>query len=73
MNNEFDINNIKKSDMKKLADTIEEYLINLQSVMVIPQEILEEDRKRLKNGIKNTEILIKKLRKGDISVFKDIE
>lgn len=73
MNDEFDINNIKKSDMKKLADTIEEYLINLQSVMVIPQEILEEDRKRLKNGIKNTEILIKKLRKGDISVFKDIE
>ena len=69
----FDPENVKQSDMNKLADAIEEYKDSLMTVMVIPDEVIKKDRKRLKNGFEVTEKLIKKLRKGDKSVFKEID
>lgn len=69
----FDPDNVKQSDMNKLADAIEEYKDSLMTVMVIPDEVIKKDRKRLKNGFEVTEKLIKKLRKGDKSVFKEID
>lgn len=69
----FDPENVKQSDMNKLADALEEYKDSLMTVMVIPDEIVKKDRKRLKNGFEVTEKLIKKLRKGDKSVFKEID
>ena len=71
MPNIFDPENVSKSDMNRLANVIEEYLDTLKSTMVIPDEIMKSDRKRLKNGLEVTEKLIKKLRKGDRSVFKE--
>jgi flagellar biosynthesis/type III secretory pathway chaperone len=69
--NEFDPDNIKKSDMNRLADVIEEYIDALQSVMIIPDELLDSAEDNIHESIKRTQKLIKKLRKGDKSVFKD--
>lgn len=69
----FDPNDISKDDMNKLADAIEEYKDSLMSVMVIPEEIVQECEDKLKEGLRRTDRLIKKLRKGDRSVFKDDE
>lgn len=67
----FDPHDIRQSDMNKLAEAIEEYLQVLNEVMVIPDEIKEDCEEQIKEGKKRTEKLIRKLRKGDISVFKD--
>jgi len=69
----FDPSDISKDDMNKLADAIEEYKDSLMSVMVIPEEIVKECEDKLKEGLRRTDRLIKKLRKGDRSVFKDDE
>lgn len=69
----FDPSDISKDDMNKLADAIEEYKDSLMSVMVIPEEIVKECKDKLKEGLRRTDRLIKKLRKGDRSVFKDDE
>lgn len=69
----FDPSDISKDDMNKLADAIEEYKDSLMSVMVIPEEIVQECEDKLKEGLRRTDRLIKKLRKGDRSVFKDDE
>ena len=71
MLNTFDISNIKKSDMNRLADAIEEYLLELESVMIIPDNIIDDRGENIEKAIKRTRKLIKKLRKGDTSVFKD--
>lgn len=69
----FDPDNIRKSDMNKLADHIEEYINMLEEVMIIPSDMMEEYEKRIKKAIKVSKKLIDKLRKGDTSVFKDTE
>jgi hypothetical protein len=68
---EFDVNNIKQPDMNRLADDIEEYMIVLNKVMIIPEDMRKECEPLIKEGKKRTEKLIKKLRKGDKSIFKD--
>lgn len=69
-----DPENIKKKDMKQLADHIENYINLLEEVMIIPDDMMEAHGKRIENGIKLVKKkLIKKLRKGDRSVFKDPE
>ena len=67
---EFDPRHIRQSDMNKLADAIEEYLNVFRRVIIIPDD-LKKDEEKIKEGIRRTEKLIKKLRKGDTSVFKD--
>ena len=71
MASQFDPRNIKQSDMNKLADAIEEYLLVLEKVIIIPEDVKKDCEENIKEGIKRTEKLIKKLRKGDTSVFKD--
>lgn len=70
---EVDPENIRQSDMDRLADAIETYLHELESVMIIPEELLEDRGDEMKRSISLTKKLIKKLRKGDRSVFKDPE
>ena len=64
---------ISNKDMRLLAHNIEEYLDLLTEVMVIPDDIKDKYGKDIKEGIKITKDLIKKLRKGDRSVFKSKE
>lgn len=67
----FNPDNISRSDMALLAEHIEEYLDLLKEVMIIPDELYDKYNKRIQESIKRTEQLVKKLKKGDISVFKD--
>lgn len=67
----FDPDNISKEDMNRLADSIEDYLNFLEEIMVIPKEIIDECAEDIHEGIKRSKKLIKKLRNGDKSVFKD--
>ena len=71
--NDFDPENITKSDMNKLAEHIEEYIDMLEEVMIIPSDMKEEHGKRIEKALEVSKKLIKKLRKGDTSVFKDTE
>lgn len=70
---QFDPDNISKTDMNLLADHIEGYLDLLKEVMIIPDELYDKHHKRINESIKRTQQLIKKLRKGDMSVFKDVD
>ena len=71
--NIFDPSNISKDDMKKVADSIDEYLDQFESVMVIPDDIMDECKDEINTAIKTLHQLVKKLRKGDKSVFKDMD
>lgn len=73
MYNTFDPENVSKEDMKNLANHIEEYVDELESLMIIPDEIMDEYGDQIKEGIKRTRKLIAKLKKGDRSVFKDTD
>lgn len=64
------VDNITNSDMKNLADHIEKYLILFEDIMIIPEEF-KINGKDVQNAIKEVRTLIKKLRKGDKSVFKE--
>lgn len=57
--------------MKRLADAIEGYINELEAVMIIPDEILDDHEDQIKEAIKRARKLIRKLNKGDRSVFKD--
>ena len=67
----FDPEDIRQSDMNKLADAIEEYLDTLFEVMVIPDELKSKYEKQINESRMISEKLVKKLRKGDRSVFKE--
>lgn len=69
----FDPHDIRQSDMNQLADAIEEYLTVLEDIIIIPDDMKEKCEENIKEGINRTKKLIKKLRKGDTSVFKDEE
>lgn len=70
---EFDPDNITRSDMDNLADGIERYVELLEEVMIIPDEIRKSIGKDINAALKVVKDLIKKLRKGDKSVFKDAD
>ncbi len=67
----FNPNNITKDDMKRLAEAIKAYVDELENVMVIPDDLVDKYEDEIKEGIKRTRKLIKKLEHGDKSVFKD--
>lgn len=67
----FDPENIRKEDMAKLAEIIEEYIDQLESVMIIPEDVMRKHGDKIKEAIKRCKKLVKKLKKGDRSVFKD--
>lgn len=70
---EFDPRNIRKKDMDKLADAIEDYIDLLKNIMIIPDNIKDKHEDEIKGAIKVAQKLIKKLRDGDTSVFKSEE
>lgn len=67
----FDPDNITKEHMEYLADHIENYIDELNNTMIIPNDIASEHKDQIEEAIKRCRLLIKKLRKGDTSVFKD--
>jgi hypothetical protein len=69
----FDPDQITKEDCRKLANHLDEYLMLLEEVMIFPKEMKKKDEKKMKDAIQLTKKLIKKLRKGDTSVFKDAD
>ena len=70
---DFDPRYVTKDDMNNLAEHIEEYVEQLESIMIIPDDIAEKYEDQIKEGIKQARKLISKLKKGDKSVFKDID
>ena len=68
----FDPNQLTRDQLKALANSIEEYLMLLEEVMIFPEE-LEGNKKEFMDAIKITKKLIKKLRAGDKSVFKSYD
>ncbi len=66
-----DSDSIKTEDMVAFADAIEDYMDLLEEVMVIPDEIKRECTDDIEEAKKRVRKLIKKLRKGDRSVFND--
>lgn len=69
----FDPDDITRGDMEKIAFHIEEYLDLLESVMIIPEEIMKDHGDKIRRGIEVSRKLVKKLKKGDRSVFLDEE
>ena len=67
---EFNPEDVRKKDCIKLASNIEEYLRVLREVMYIPEELRGKEE-HIHQAIKTCEKLIKKLYKGDTSVFKE--
>ncbi|MCM1222036.1 MAG: hypothetical protein NC548_46950 [Lachnospiraceae bacterium] len=67
----FDPDNITQDQMDHLANHLEEYLDTLESVMVIPNDVQIKYGDDIEEAKKRCRLLIKKLRKGDTSVFKD--
>lgn len=66
-----DNSDLTLDNMKLLASSIENYINELMEVMIIPDNIQKEYGPVINASIKETKKLIKKLKKGDISVFKD--
>ena len=63
---------ISKGDMIRLAEHIEDYLEIFMEVFIIPDQLLNREDE-IYDSIKTVKKLIKKLRKGDTSVFDDEE
>ena len=69
----YDPDSITKKDMDDFADGLERYLHVFQEIMIIPDEIKKDVGDEMEESIKIVKQLIKKLRKGDRSVFKDAD
>ena len=63
---------ISKNDMIRLAEHIEDYLEIFMEVFIIPDQLLNREDE-IYDSIKTVKKLIKKLQKGDTSVFDDEE
>lgn len=63
---------VRDSDMKRLAESLEEFLTLRDEILIIPKE-LQASKNDLEEARKVVEKLIKKLKNGDRSVFKDPE
>jgi hypothetical protein len=63
---------ISKEDMSALAKHIEDYLEVFLEVFIIPENMRNQEDK-IYDSINVVKKLIKKLRKGDKSVFEDVD
>lgn len=63
---------ISKGDMIRLAEHIEDYLEIFMEVFIIPDQLLNREDE-IYDSIKTVKKLIKKLQRGDTSVFDDEE
>lgn len=70
MSNNISLNkNTVEKTLPKLGIEIEKYLKLFKKVMILPKK--SKDKKEIIDAIETTKKLIKKLKKGDTSVFKD--
>lgn len=63
---------MSKDEMNTLAQHIEDYLEIFLEVFIIP-DYLREQEDKIYESIQTVKKLIKKLRKGDTSVFNDLD
>ena len=68
-----DETNISLEDMKRYADHLSEYLEIFEECIIFPKDMPKDEKEQIKYGIKKTKKLIKKLRKGDYSIFRGEE
>lgn len=68
----FDPSSATHKDMALIATHIEEYLMVLEEVMIIPEDLIN-DKNSFEEAIRTVRRLIKKLKKGDKSVFADYD
>ena len=73
MHETFDPDNIKQRDMDKLADEISNAMEVRESIIIIPEDFKEKDRREYEEAKRLIEELIRKLRAGKVSVFKDAD
>lgn len=59
-----------KEELKAFADSIELYLEELETIMIIPKDIVDKEGEKIKANIELAKELVKKIRKGK-NVFKD--
>lgn len=72
MSDTFDLSCVSKKDMNLLADSIENFLDFSEDIIIYRRDLDEKLVERLKRGRAYTrDTIIKKLRKGDKSLFKD--
>lgn len=64
-----DISNITEQDMHELGNAIDDYLELFEEIMIIPEE-LKKNKKEINEALELSKKLVKKLKKGDRSVFK---
>lgn len=72
MNDLEDISNISDEDMNELGNAIEDYIELFEEIMIIPKE-LKKNKKEINEALEISKKLVKKLKKGDRSVFKDCD
>lgn len=70
---DFDPRNIKDADMLKLAETLTTFLEFFDECVVIQDDLKDKYGDDINEGLERVRKLIKKLKKGDLSVFKDEE
>jgi hypothetical protein len=66
----FDPNDIEQVDLNFIATCIENYLIELEHHMIIPDNVTKESGDQINEGIKVAKKFIKKIRNGNKNVFK---
>ena len=70
---EFDPRNIDEGDMLQLAEALSNFVEFFDECVIVPDEIRDKYDDDIKDGLNKVRKLIKKLKKGDKSVFKDEE
>ena len=65
----FDPDNVTGKTMEDIHDSISSYLELLEKIMVIPEDMEEKHGDRIRDSIKVTKDLLKRLKKKDPSVF----
>ena len=61
---------ISKKDMRRFGDQLEAWLNFSKKYVIIPDE-LQHEKYKIDIAVKKVKKLIKKLRKGDKSIFRD--
>ena len=70
-NGVFDPENVSPKELKQLADAIEEYISCFTEIMIFPERMSKHDQEEIEEALARSRKLVKKLRNGDVSVFKD--
>lgn len=64
-------NLFSKEELEDFADSLELYLDELENIMIIPKNMMDKEGDKIKHNIELARKLVKKIRKGDMDIFKD--